>query len=150
MDNDPAKIEAIYHLMSGGDLVRAMAQMEKWGEMLLKRGFSEDLREIMAAADQAILDPAILHSFHYYLGQIHYVQGAWQKALEQFQLSLGACESRGNGEMMTRAKIMVARIHSLQTESRVALKEYMDVIRIAKKYGQYILESDAVKQVGAS
>lgn len=150
MDNDPAKIEAIYHLMSGGDLTQAMAQMENWGDSLLKRGFSEDLWEIMRDVDLARVDAGIAPSFHYYLGQILYVQGAWQKALEQFQVSLKACEGQGKGELMTRAKIMVARIHSLQTESRVALKEYMEVIRLARKYGQYILESDAVKQVGAS
>jgi ATP/maltotriose-dependent transcriptional regulator MalT len=149
MDSDPARVETIYHLISADKMEDALEQLNTFGDTLMKRGFSEELRELFqeVSAEEASVIGSV--GLNYYMGEMQYLLGDWDEALARYRRSIEACDGLKMEELTTRAKIRVARIRSLMGKQEEALEEYNEVIRLARKHDQFLLESDAVKQVGS-
>jgi len=149
MDNDPARVESIYHLLSGGDLEKAVQELNKWGENLIKRGFSLELAELFQGLEREQVSPPTRLGMDYYLGEMHYMNGNWDEALSRYESSIDLCEELEREDLAARAKMKVARIHSMMGKQEEALEEYQAVIELARDNDQFLIESDAVKQVGS-
>ncbi len=149
MENDPARIEATHHMISRGDLPQAIAFLGRFGPSLIMRGFSEDLKGVVSRIPMDDLDDRSLIEYHYILGEIQYILGDWDKALQNYTLSYNLCEKEGVPGSMTRSKIRQARIRHMRGEHKDAIMGYQEVLDLAHEHGQFILESNAVRHLGS-
>ena len=148
-ENDPARIEAAYHMISRGDLTGAISFLERFGPSLIMRGFSEDLKEVVSRIPVDDLDDRSAIEYHYILGEINYILGDWDKALLNYALSCNLCEKKEVPGSMARSKIRQARIRHMRGEHKDAIREYLEVLDLAHRHGQFILESNAIRHLGS-
>lgn len=149
IDNDPAMVELLYHMVQANDLGGAVGLLEGHGERLVRRGFPEDMDEILNLLDENDLDDKGKMEFYYTMGEINYLSGEWDQAIQEYEKSIRLCMNLELEHLLTRAKIKTARLHFMQGDREKALNEYMEVIGLARVHGQSLLESYAAKQVGA-
>jgi tetratricopeptide (TPR) repeat protein len=148
MDNDPAIVESIYHLVSAGEIQEAIEQMEVHGDTLIKRGFSQNLREILAGMGLDGLSSRSKVHLYFYRGEVENMLGNWEGAVANYLESLELCDSEELDGFKTRAHMKIAKIHDLQGEMEIAPKEFKRCIYLARQMGQIVFESWAIREVG--
>jgi len=85
----------------------------------------------------------------YYLrGYANYVLGDWTEAKRQCAMSADICRQKGSEELIARARMMIGQIDILQEDQPAALKEFEEVIGLARKCHQPLYESRALRVVG--
>jgi len=147
--NDPARVEVIDHLISGGAHEEALEHLRAYGSSLIKRGYSEDLVEVVSRIDPEGIRRTSRIDYHFFLGEMDYILGRWEDAARNYRVSVKLCGSEGREELMTRAKIRLARIFMTQGDRDAAVREYGEVIDLARRYDQFILESYGVRHLGS-
>ncbi|MGA1821419.1 MAG: tetratricopeptide repeat protein [Thermoplasmatota archaeon] len=148
MQNDPARVEVLYHLTHGGYYEDAVEFLRKYGDALIKRGYCENLKEILERIDPNWISGRSRICFLFYLGEIHFILGNWKEAVRNYNRSISICRSEGFESLITRAKVKLAMIHDLSGEQQEAIREYGESIELARKFEQSILESYAVRHLG--
>ena len=148
MENDPARIEALHHLSLSGENSRTMEVLKKFGPSLTKRGYCDDLREIMAHFDPEDLDIVNRISYHYILGEVHFVLGNWKESHRNHSASVEICEKCGKERLITRSKLKIAMLDDLQGKQMEAIEEYEEVSKLANRFDQFIIRSYALRHLG--
>ena len=148
MQNDPARIEALHHLSLGGDPERAMEILKRFGSSLTKRGYCEDLREIMSRIKEGELENVMGITYHHILGEVHFVLGNWKESQIHHSRSIDLCLETGKKRLVTRSKLKLAMLDDLQGKQKKAIETYEEVLDLSSKYDQFILRSYALRHLG--
>jgi tetratricopeptide (TPR) repeat protein len=148
MDNDPARIETLYHLMSSSRYKDGMGLLERYGRSMLDHGLSEDLRDILQHVDRSLLSKDFKIHLDYYLGEMFFISGDWKQALRSFNSSMRFCKGVKRNRYKTRTLLRAGRILTLQGNWDKGIQKYVEALKIAKKYKQRELESDACSDLG--
>lgn len=149
LENDPARIEALHHLLSSGDTEGAMAHIMDLGRSLIKRGYAEELGGVLSLIDPEMLPLKLSAEYHHILGEVQHVMGEWDAAMESFSNALRVCDEIGDPGMKTRSNIMLARLMMLRGSSSDAIEMFRRTLDLSRANGQFMHESFAVRQLGS-
>lgn len=149
LENDPARIEALHQLLSSGDTEGAMTQIVELGMPLIKRGYADELRDVLSLMDPAEMPLKLSLEYHHILGEVQHVMGDWESAMKSFRKALEVCEEIGETGMKTRSKIMLARLLMLRGRSSEAIEMFRRTLDLSRANGQFMHESFAVRQLGS-
>ena len=148
IDNDPARIETLFHLISSGRFKDGMDLLERYGRSMLDHGFSVDIWEILHHVDKSLLSKDSQIHLHYYMGEMNIISGDWKQAKRRFNSSQRFCKGIKRHRYKTRTQIQIGRILTLQGNMEPGIERYSEAQRIGKKYKQHELESLACLDLG--
>jgi len=149
LENDPARVEALYHLACAFRFSEAIDHLGRFGPGLTKRGYASDLGDVLSRIDPLMLNDVGRIEYHFHLAEVLHLKGDWDGAISNYNRSLSLCDIGGRPDLKARSKLMLARLHMTRGASEEALSEFEEAISLARGHSQFILESSGVRQLGS-
>ena len=147
LNNSYMRIERMFHLIMAGEYQQVGELFIEEGEVLIRRGFSEDLKEILENVDEInFSNPYRIH-FNFIIGEALFFSGDWERSLNCFKSALSISKEEFEYELITKIKYRMGSIYFNRGDMKDAIREYREVMGLAGKYRQYIIQSNSSREL---
>jgi tetratricopeptide (TPR) repeat protein len=132
---DLANLEAVHHLLEGGDVEQGAALLLKVGPDLCRRGYNE-VQELLGSIDSSDVDKDTWAGILLLRGDAAVAVEDWNLALENYQKAIKAKRTLG-ADKSTLAEIhgMIGRVQMHVQRWEETIHSHKDALRIYEEFG---------------
>jgi ATP/maltotriose-dependent transcriptional regulator MalT len=127
-----AMIEAQYHYIRGGDFGLASKLIDKYGDELINKGYSDELDSTIMELEPDKIPEEIWAKILIHRGHISTINGNWDDALECYQDSLKICEKINDCQGLSRAYNGSGVIYFHKGDWKTAMELYKKGLEFAE------------------
>lgn len=143
--SDVGLIEGAYHFLKAEKRNSAIQLIIENGTELIKKGYSEELKEILDEIDKGGKEYAEYDRILLLKGDLSFALGEWDTALNHY---LQAVEISLDEEIRASAYRNIGHIHKERGEWDMAIENYEDALEISERINDYEGMADAHRGIG--